>query len=316
MLHDVDAAGDICSLLGGIGEVDRVGQILGVDNVVHEEAAQRLFTILSDRKAMYQLMDGHLVEQRQVFVAITGDMGGLHLVVGEVAKQRACQPPLGVHLRVGGYGAEVIGDSLSERQGGITTVYLRADQFEIDKQALLILNNLGLLRHHIHVCGIAVALVVDKQCKLGRYGLFNLLRQRVVAIDIALHEVSQVKLWRWFHGECDGRECARCFKTCERIDIRQDSAKRILPSNGWCCVLCGDEQNLCHTSSLCFKGPTLIKTWISGKTSQRFRVNLELVTCCHYAFLVSDDQFQLDIGHGRRLAAVEHRERSAESLAG
>ena len=61
-------------------------------------------------------MDGHLVEQRQVLVAIAGDMGRLNVILHEVTQQRRLQPPLGVGLRMGRNGAEVGGDSLSERQ--------------------------------------------------------------------------------------------------------------------------------------------------------------------------------------------------------
>ena len=73
------------------------------------------------------------------------------------------QPPLGVQLRVGRDVAEVVGDRLPERQGGIATVHLRTDDVEDDGQTFLVLDDLRLLRHHADVCGIAVALIINKE---------------------------------------------------------------------------------------------------------------------------------------------------------
>ena len=132
-------------------------------------------------EATDEFVDGDLVEQRQVLVAIAGDVGGLYIILHKVTQQRALQPPLGISLRVGRNGAEVGRNSLSQGQRLLLSVQLRADKLEVDEQSLLVVDNLRLVGDHLDVGGIAVALVVDDKCKLGRHHRLNLVGQCIVA---------------------------------------------------------------------------------------------------------------------------------------
>ena len=61
-------------LAGSIGEIDIVRHILGIFDVVHQETATRSHVIASvfrnSGETVYQLVYGHLIQQRQVLVAI------------------------------------------------------------------------------------------------------------------------------------------------------------------------------------------------------------------------------------------------------
>ena len=97
--------------------------------------------------------------------------------------------------------------------------------------SFLVLDDLGLLRHHADVRGIAIALVVDDDGELaGNYGLDGL-GERIIAIEVSLHEVGQVKLGTWFHGERHGVELARHLEVGVRILITKRAAEGIINRN-------------------------------------------------------------------------------------
>ena len=155
-------------------------------------------------------MDGHAVEQREVFIAVAGDMGSLHLVVEEVAEQRRGKPPLRIRGTLCGDGAEVSRHAAAQCQSLVAAVDLTAQQFKVDEQSLLVVHYLRLMGGHAHIGSIAVAHIVDEQCKLsGYHRLYHVLRERVVAQDVALHKVDEVELRRRLHGEGDGLQVAR-----------------------------------------------------------------------------------------------------------
>ena len=72
----------------------------------------------------YQLVDGYLIEQRQVLVAIAGDVGSLDVILDEVSQQRRLQPPLGVSLRMSRNVAEVGRNALTQCQRLVLSVQL------------------------------------------------------------------------------------------------------------------------------------------------------------------------------------------------
>ena len=267
---------------------------------------------------MDKLVDADLAEEREVGIAIARNVSGSDIVVGEVAEQRTLQPPLGIELRVGRNGAEVVGDRLAERQGSIATVHLRTDDFEVDGQAFLVSNNLRLLRHHADVGGIAIALIINKESKLGGlHRFYHIERQWVVAVDIALHEVGEVELGRRLHGERDGIELARYFQTGEGVDVAQRTAEGIVDRLCRSGMLRWYEEHGSRSCAVGCKRPSSIECQLPGEALQAFCIDLELMACGNNARgSVGDREVQLHILHGRLLVAVEHGERATEGLTG
>ena len=112
-----------------VSEVNHVWQILGIRQVVGDKASDATIAHLD---AADEFMDGNIIQQRQVGISIACDVRRLDIIISEVTEQRTLQPPLGVQLRVGRDVAEVVGNRLPERQGGIATIHLRTDDVEDD----------------------------------------------------------------------------------------------------------------------------------------------------------------------------------------
>ena len=278
--------------LRAVGEVHLVGLVVGIRHVVHQEAAQGPLAVVAGGKAVDQFMDADLVEQRQVFVAIAGDVGGRDIVVGEVAQQGAGHPPLGVGLALGGNVAEVVGYGLAEAERGGLAVHLRAHELEVDEQALLVLHNHGLLRRHAHVGGFAVALIVNDECKLGGHRRLNLVGQRVVAVEVALHEEGQVEFGRRPHHQRDRVEVAGFQPVAIVVGQRATEAvDHIMVCSG---ILGGDE-SVGQPTGLS-GGKAVAAVGVQGESLRAFQIRLHLMTGGQFPILIGDQDVHRDVG--------------------
>ena len=242
-------------------------------------------------------------------------MGGLDVVVDEVAEQRALEPPLGIGLRVGGDIAELGGDGLAHSQRFLLSVELRRDELKVDEGTLLVLDDLRLLRHHAYVGGIAVALVVDNHGKLAGHHRLYLLGQRVVAIEVALHEVGQVELRRRLHGERHGIELTGHLQAGVGVNVVERATERIVDRLVGSGILRRDEEDGSRTGAVCTQVPAALHIEVALKHLQALGVHLKLLVGSHHACLLVDDlQLQFHVGHGIFLVAVAHRERTTECL--
>ena len=261
-------------------------------------------------------MDRHLVEQREILVAVAAHVCRLDIVVGEMTQKRRLQPPLGVRLRVRRNGAKLGRYALAQAQHLLLTVQLRAHELEINEQPLLVLNNLRLLRHHAHVRSVAVALVIDDDRKLGgNHRLHGILRQRVVAVDVALHEVRQVKFRRRLHRQRHRVEIASHLKARIGVDVRQRTAKGVLRVLFGSSIFRRDEDNRRRARLLSAQRPPALHVQLTLKALQALRVHLHLMAAHHLARRhVRHVQPQLHLLHRTFLVAIEHRERAPEGL--
>ena len=67
--------------------------------VIHKESKQfRIILYQGNLYLMYELVNVHAVEQRQVGIVIRCNMSSLHIIFHKVACQRTCHPPLRIHL--------------------------------------------------------------------------------------------------------------------------------------------------------------------------------------------------------------------------
>lgn len=87
-----------------------------------------------------------------------------------------------------------------------------------------------------------------------------LLGQRVVALDVTLHEVGEVEVWRWLHGEGDRREVAGHFQSRERIYVREYSSEGIAGLHGRSCFLGRNEEYGGNTFLLCIEVQPSVKS--------------------------------------------------------
>ena len=108
-------------------------------------------------------MDGYIVEQREVLVAITGQMGGSYVVIGEVSEQRALDPPLCIAGAMCWNGSEVGGYASAQSQGLLLSVELAAHEFELYLESLFVIYDFRLVGGHPYIGSIAIAQVVDEQ---------------------------------------------------------------------------------------------------------------------------------------------------------
>ena len=139
-------------------------------------------------------------------------MGGLHVVFDEMSEQRALQPPLRIRLGMSGDGTEVGDDSPSQGQRGILAVELRTHQVEVHYQPLLVFHNLGCDSHPFQILGLPISLVVYDKRHLCWHTLFHhVIGQWVIAEDVSLQEISQVKVGRGVH-----HDVYRCYLSCHQ----------------------------------------------------------------------------------------------------
>ena len=172
-------------------------------------------------------------------------MGGLDVVFGEVAKQRTGYPPLCVSLPFGLYRAEVGVCVAAKGHHLVGSVEAAARQLEVDCQSFLVVNYLRLLCYYAQVCGVSVAHVVDEQCKLSLFARLDGFCQRVVTVNVALHEVCQLEVGGGVHRQRYGVNLACCGKSVVWICIRQRAAEHVVGGFRRRRVLGGDIQYCC-----------------------------------------------------------------------
>ena len=299
---------------GAVGEVEHVGSVVGIGHVVGHEAHEA-FIAAFYFEAADEFVDAHLVEKAQVGVAVAAQVRGLDVVRGEVAEQGALDPPLGIGRALCGYVADFRGHGSAECQRLVGAVELAADEFKVNQQSLLVVDDLGLLGVHPHVGSIAVADVVDEECELSLFARFDSGGQGVVAHHVALHEVGEVEVGRGLDGEGDGHQLARHADTGEGVGVREGASEGVGLLNRGGGVLGGDEEYRCHTGLLRVEGPSAVKVQLSVKAAELFGADLELTACGQRAVLVLHGEVELHVGHGVHVVAVEHGQRATECLA-
>ena len=216
---------------------------------------------------------------------------------------------------MGRNGTKVGRNGLTEGQRLVLSVELRTQELEVDEQTFLVVDNLRLVGHHLHVGGIAITLVVDDECKLRRLHRLNLLRQCIVTHDVALHEVSQVEFGRRLHRQRDWIELASHLKTRIRIYVAECTAKGVVDGSFRSSILRWDKQDGSGTCAVGTQMPTGIHRQFASKARQRFGMHLELLGCSQRTSLtIGHLKFQLDVLHRRIGITVRDGQRTAEGL--
>ena len=233
------------------------------------------------------------------------------VVVGEVSEQRAREFPCGIAARAGGNVAELRGNHAVERQCLLSAVQAAGDDGEVHGKVLLILDNLRLLGKHAHVRGIALPLVVEQHRELCGYrGLHDIAGQRVVAVDVALHEVGKVEFGCGFHLQGYGIEFAhlRLSVTVGEVQRAAEAVCRHCVGSG---ILRRYEEDCCHALALCAQRPGTVHA--AREAVDALEVYLELVARSLLAEQVAYEDVKLD---ARELAfrIVVDGQRAAESL--
>lgn len=167
-------------------------------------------------------MDGHIIEERQVGIAITCHVSRFDIILYEVTEQRCFEPPLCITCSTRRNGAEIGGNSAAERHHLIIAVELRVYKLEVYEQAFFVLNDFRLLSGHTHIGSVAAALIVYYQSELRRnLRLDDIGRKRIVSKHVALHEVYEIKLRRGLHCHVHWIEVARYNQIGVRVEIRK-----------------------------------------------------------------------------------------------
>ena len=286
--------------------VERVGIVVGYPCAVGLLAYPGI-------DAVYQLVYGYAVKEREVGVAIVCDVGHAHIVLGEVAEQRRGELPCGIRRLARLDGAKLCGDIAGERHGLLASVEARAEYGKVYHESLLVVHDLWLLGNHAHVVGVAVALVVYEHGELGwHHGLYDVLGKRVVAIDVALHEIREVEVGRWLHLQAHGEERAGlvggAVVECER------SAKAVGGHILGCGILGGYEEECGYTLLACGQGPLAVL--FASEAFYLLYLYLHLVSGGYGSGLhVGGVDIDHDVAHVR-VGAVVDGQRAAECLSG
>ena len=167
---------------------------------------------------------------------------------------------------------------------------------------------------HSHILGIAIALVVDNQGKLGILHRLNLLGQRIVAEDVTLHEVIEYKVGRRPYREPLGSEFTRYKQARERVDVAERATKQINLILGGSCILGRDEQDGGHTGLIGAKRPACIQAHTTLKAVEAFGCDFKFMTSSDIALLIGHHQCQLSVADGFAVMAVIHGQCATEGL--
>ena len=298
--------------VGAVGEVDMVWVVERVGIVVGYPCAVGLLAY-PGIDAVYQLVYGYAVKEREVGVAIVCDVGHAHIVLGEVAEQRRGELPCGIRRLARLDGAKRCGDIAGERHGLLASVEARAEYGKVYHESLLVVHDLWLLGNHAHVVGVAVALVVYEHGELGwHHGLYDILGKRVVAIDVALHEIREVEVGRWLHLQAHGEERAGlvggAVVECER------SAKAVGGHILGCGILGGNEEECGYTLLACGQGPLAVL--FASEAFYLLYLYFHLVSGGYSSGLhVGGVDIDHDVAHVR-VGAVVDGQRAPECLSG
>ena len=212
-------------------------------------------------------------------------------------------------------GTELGSDIIAHGQGLVLTVKLRRYELEVDIQALRVVYNLGLFRHHAHVRGITVALVVHYHGKFAGNHRLNCLGQRVVTVQVTLHEVCQIQLGRRFHCQGNRRQLARYLHIGKYIKVRECTTERIVDRTVGSSILGRNEHYCGNTHAVRTQIPAAVHVQVTLEVLQALGMHLELALRSHEArFLVGHVQLQLDIVQGTCIATVLNGQRAAECL--
>ena len=167
-----------------------------------------------------------------------------------------------------------------------------------------------MLGEHTHVGGSTIALVVDKHGKFSRYdGFNNILGERVVAVDVALHEVGQVELGRRLHLQADGIEIAVLIAVA--IEPGERTAEGVCGERVWSSVLRRYEENGGYTRSVACQCPRTFQS--SLEALDAFEVDLELMARCLLTKQIANHKVKVDF-FKIDSRTVLHSQRAAESL--
>ena len=196
-----------------VGEIERVGQVVGVGQVVDQEVGLAVFVAAVGVDRLDQLVDLDALDQREPLVAQAVEVLEGGLVVDELPLQRRGHPPLGDGRFAGGDVAEVG----RQRGGHVLAGHLGGDDLEIDQEPLLVLDDLGLRRNDPQFLGVAGAVVLNQHGQLERLGRLDLVGPGVVAENVALPEVVQVEFGLGVDGDGHGNERGRNFHAIFRV---------------------------------------------------------------------------------------------------
>ena len=291
-------------------EMDSVGDFMGIVIVVHKEVVNAVVHIAVYTNRMNQLMDSEAAHEAQLGIAEAVVVNHMCLVCYEMAEQRAGEEPF---THCGTTALDVAEWDIHQTELGFIAVEGGSIHGEVDGEAFLVVDNLRLCRLKVHVLGHAHAFVVDAHAKFGRNAGLNLvLRESVVAQDVALHEIVDTEVWAGIDGELNGVQIEHDFFLRVRIQEGECSAKRVYLRCGRRSVLCRNELYQSRAVQASTQGAIAVD---ARDVVERCGVDLEQVGTVLTRFCISDHEVEVNILDGVHFVAVVDREGAVEGLA-
>ena len=206
---------------GTVALVKHVRETVGIGDVVHEKVRREIIARPVRQHGLDQFVNLDAVDERQVGRAEVVHMLEGRLVFDELALERRGENPLR-HLRLAGRDVAQIGPQARLRGVGAN---LAADDLEINEQPLFILDDLGLSRSDAEIARRPGPDVFGDQTEGERFGRLDLVRKRIVRIDIAGLEIAQLQARLGIDG--NGRGEQRHHDLFAIVDIAQRTADAI-----------------------------------------------------------------------------------------
>ena len=211
---------------GAIAQINGVGQIVRVGNVIDQEIGHGIVAGPVGLDGVDEFVGDNAVDERGARIAKGVGLFEGGRKVEEAALEGGDHFPdadlglAGIDLaEVGGEGGF---DGLTAHQG--------ADDAEVDEQAFLIVDDLGLGGGDGEIIGFAIAAIHDHQAEIEGLGGLDLRGERIVGVDIALLEVMEVQQGIGIDGDLLGQE--RHLNQAAVLGVLQGAADFVLGGVG------------------------------------------------------------------------------------
>ena len=285
----------------GVGQVAVVGHI--VDQVVGDVVVRRR----ADHQRACQLVNLHRVDQRGAQIAVVVQV----LKAGREVLELALQARQQVPLRGDGGARGDIAQVDRQRVAAGMGTHLRADDLEVDQQALLVFDDLGLGRTDAQVGRPALADIDHLQAKRKRLRRLDLIGERVVADDVALPEVIEIELGLGIDGDARGQQ--RHVDDGATFVVVQRAAHAVDRGDVGRGLVGGHKGviNLADGAGRDRPMPVGVHRQVGGGGAAHHELAIGVI-----AVGVADVQRQCDVGQCRVAAAVVQLQRALEGRAG
>ena len=162
---------------------------------------------------MNQLVNRHVLNERELRIVKSVDMLERRVVVDKMALKRRFHEPLSDGDAPGGDHAEIDGQRIRR----LLTVELRADDCKVDEKPFFVLDDFRLRGDDAKIARVPRALVLNHNRQFKRFRRLDFLRPWVVPNDVALPEVVQFQFRLRIDGNRRRRHYNGDIATFDRI---------------------------------------------------------------------------------------------------